>query len=159
MLAEQASRARASADLAELEVATIGYLPEIVFLGGHAPESELALRGSYDLRFLADRLAVFACQRTDALVQIPYRDVEVVDIGGPGLVKSGGGFVGGGFGVAGAVEGMAIAAVLNALTTQTRIKTVQGIQLTGANWWGGVSACRGAPPALDGRVPGLVRHR
>jgi hypothetical protein len=129
MLAEQASRARASVDLAGLEAATIGYLPEVVFLGGHA-ESELAVRGSYDLRFLADRLAVFPCQRTDALVQVPYRDVEVVDIGGPGLVKSGGGFVGGGFGIAGAVEGMTIAAVLNALTTQTKIKTVIRVQAT-----------------------------
>ena len=130
MLAEQASRALASADLAELEAATIGYLPQIVFLGGHAPEAELAVRGSYDLRFLADRLGVFPCQHTDALVQVPYRDVEVVDIGGPGLVKSGGGFVGGGFGVAGAVEGMAIAGVLNALTTQTKIKTVIRVQAT-----------------------------
>lgn len=130
MLAEQASQARAGADLAELEAATIGYLPQIVFLGGHAPEAELAARGSYDLRFLADSLGVFPCQHTDALVQIPYRDVEVVDIGGPGLVKSGGDFVGGGFGVAGAVEGMAIATVLNALTTQTKIKTVIRVQAT-----------------------------
>ena len=83
MLAEQASQARASADLTELEAATISYLPKIVFLGGHAPESEMTVRGNYDLRFLADRLAVFPCQRTNALVQVPYRDVEVVDIGGP----------------------------------------------------------------------------
>ena len=130
MLAEQASQARASADLTELEAATISYLPKIVFLGGHAPESEMTVRGNYDLRFLADRLAVFPCQRTNALVQVPYRDVEVVDIGGPGLIKSGGGFTGGGFGVAGAVEGMAIAAVLNALTTQTKIKTVIRVQAT-----------------------------
>ena len=130
LLAEQASRARASADLAELEAATIGYLRDLVFLGGHAPESEMAVRGSYDLRFLADHLAIFPCHRTNVLVQVPYRDVEVVDIGGPGLVKSGGRFVGGGFGVAGTVEGMAIAAVLNALTTQTKIKTVIRVQAT-----------------------------
>jgi hypothetical protein len=128
MFAEQASQARASAHLAELEAATIGYLPEIVFLGGYAPEAELTVRGSYDLRFLTDRLGVFPCQHTDALVQVPYRDVEGVDIGGPGLVKSGGGFVGGGFGVAGAVEGMAIAAVLNALTKQAKINTVIRVQ-------------------------------
>ncbi len=64
-------------------------------------------------------------------MQIPYRDVEVVDIGGPGLVKSGGGFTGGGHGVTGAMDGMAIAAVLNALTTQTKIKTVVRLQATG----------------------------
>jgi len=51
-----------------------------------------------------------------------------VDIGGPGLVRSGGGFVGGGFGATGAVEGMAIAAVLNAVTTKVLVKTVIRVQ-------------------------------
>ena len=63
-------------------------------------------------------------------MQVPYRDVEALDIGGPGLIKSGGGFVGGGFGVTGAAEGLAIAAVLNALTTRTKIKTVVRVQAT-----------------------------
>ena len=54
-----------------------------------------------------------------------------MEIGGPGLVRSGGGFTGGGFGLSGAVEGMAIAAVLNAMTTRTSIKTVVRIQGTG----------------------------
>ena len=47
-----------------------------------------------------------------------YDQVDAVDIGGPGLVRSGGGFEGGGFGLAGAAERMAIAAVLNAITSQ-----------------------------------------
>lgn len=54
-----------------------------------------------------------------------------MEIGGHGLVKRGGGFVGGGFGVPGAIEGMAIAAVLNGLTARTSIKTVVRIQGTG----------------------------
>jgi hypothetical protein len=128
MLADQASQTRANAGLAEFEAATIGYVPGLIFLGGHAPEAQLAIRHTYDLRFLADRVVVFPCQRVDALVQILYRDVEVVDIGGPGLVRSGGGFAGGGYGVTGAMEGMAIAAVLNALTTQTKIKTLVRLQ-------------------------------
>ena len=131
MLAEQASHARADAALAGLEAATIGCVPGLVFLGGYAPEAELAVRDYYDLRFLADRIAVFPYQRMDAVAQIPYRDIEAVDIGGPGLVRSGGGFSGGGFGVAGAVEGMAIATVLNVLTTQTAIKTIMRIQAAG----------------------------
>jgi hypothetical protein len=53
-----------------------------------------------------------------------YTAIEDVEIGGPGLVKSGGGFIGGGLGAAGALEGMAVAAVLNALTTKTKITTV-----------------------------------
>jgi len=52
------------------------------------------------------------------------------DVGGPGLVNSGG-FVGGGFGVTGAIEGMAIATVLNGLTARTSIKTIMRIQGTG----------------------------
>jgi len=53
------------------------------------------------------------------------------EIGGPGLVRSGGGFSGGGFGLGGAIEGMAIAAVLNAMTTRTSITTIMRIQGTG----------------------------
>ena len=128
MFAEQAAQAQARVDLAELEAATIGYVPGLVFLGGYAPGPALAVRGTYDLRFLTDRIAISPGQGAEAVVQVPYRDIEVVDIGGPGLVKSGGGFAGGGFGVSGAVEGIAIAAVLNTLTARTTIKTVIRIQ-------------------------------
>ena len=65
------------------------------------------------------------------LAEVPYSEVEAVEIGAPGLVKSGGGFIGGGFEAVGAVEGMAIAAVLNGLTTRTSIKTVVRVQGTG----------------------------
>jgi len=62
---------------------------------------------------------------------VPYSHIEDVEIGGPGLVKTGGGFIGGGLGVNGAIEGMALASVLNGLTTRTSIKTVLRIQGTG----------------------------
>jgi hypothetical protein len=39
-------------------------------------------------------------------------------------VKKGGGFFGGGFGVTGALEGMAVAALLNTLTTRSEIQTI-----------------------------------
>jgi hypothetical protein len=80
--------------------------------------------------FLEDRLVVSAHRQAKVLTEVPYSQVEDVEIGGPGLVKTGGRFVGGGFGVSGAVEGMAIAAVLNTLTTRTSIKTVMRIQGT-----------------------------
>jgi putative oligomerization/nucleic acid binding protein len=83
------------------------------------------------VRFLDDRLALFESFRRDVLTELLYGQVEDVEIGGPGLIKTGGGFVGGGFGVTGAVEGMGIVAVLNALTTRTSIKTVMRIQGTG----------------------------
>ena len=74
---------------------------------------------------------MFASPRAQVLAEVPYSQVEDVEIGGPGLVKSGGGFSGGGFGLGGAIEGMAIAVVLNALTTRTSVQTVVRIQATG----------------------------
>lgn len=52
-----------------------------------------------------------------------YFELVEFNITGPGSVSTGGGFIGGGFGVEGAIEGVAIAAVLNALTTKTKIHT------------------------------------
>jgi Short C-terminal domain len=54
---------------------------------------------------------------------IPYRDTSM-EVGGPGRIKSGGGFIGGGFGGTGALEGMAVASVLNSLSTKTRFETI-----------------------------------
>lgn len=99
----------------------------VVYLGGYVPESPIAAGERCDVRFAGDRLLVFASLRANVLAEIPYSQVEGVEIGGPGLVKSGGGFTGGGFGLGGAIEGMAIAAVLNAVTTRTSITTIMRI--------------------------------
>src|SRR5262249_16799941 len=58
---------------------------------------------------------------------IPYPEIVDFSITGPGTVTTGGGFIGGGFGVAGALEGMAVAAVLNALTSRTKVHTFIGL--------------------------------
>lgn len=55
---------------------------------------------------------------------IPLLEIDSIDVSGPGAVKSGGGFVGGGFGVEGAIEGIAIATVLNALTSKSSTHTL-----------------------------------
>lgn len=115
----------------ELDARTLVTLAEVAYLGGYLPEPAITPGEQYDVRFLDDRLAVFACRRADVLVEVPYGQVEYVEIGGPGLIRTGGGFVGGGFGVTGAIEGMAVAAVLNGLTTRTSIKTVVRVQGTG----------------------------
>ncbi len=78
---------RALAELAQLNAASVSYMPGVLFLGGYAPGAEFAVRTRYDLRFLDDRLAVLLPGRVDALVEVPYREIEMVDIGGPGLVK------------------------------------------------------------------------
>jgi len=57
------------------------------------------------------------------LISIPYIEIVEISLSGPGLVTTGGGFIGGGFGIAGALKGIAIATILNALTTRTKIHT------------------------------------
>jgi hypothetical protein len=63
---------------------------------------------------------------------VPYPEISAFEIGGPGARRSGGGFAGGGFGVAGAAEGMLIAAALNMMTTHTKIDTVICLQTSDA---------------------------
>jgi hypothetical protein len=119
-----------SREAAELEARALVSLRGVAYLGGYVPEAAITPGGLYDVLFLEDRLVAFAYRQVKVLVEVLYSQVEDVEIGGPGLVKTGGGFVGGGFGVSGAVEGIAIAAVLNAMTTRTSVKTVMRIQGT-----------------------------
>lgn len=130
-LAERSSEDRnlqRPSPLAELDARSFACLREVALLGGYAPDAEIAVGQRYDLRLLEDRLIVVPCRQPEVLGEVPYSDVEAVDIGGPGLAWSAGGFVGGGFRVKGAVEGIATAAVLNVLTTQASIKTVIRVQ-------------------------------
>jgi hypothetical protein len=118
-------------ELAELDSRSLACLRPVVLLGGYAPDTAAIVIGeSYDVRFLEDRLAIYPARYWEARTEVPYSEVEDVEIGGPGLVKSGGGFVGGGFGAVGALEGMAIASVLNTLTTRTSVTTIVRIQGT-----------------------------
>jgi predicted RNA-binding Zn-ribbon protein involved in translation (DUF1610 family) len=63
----------------------------------------------------------------NVIAQIPYAEARTLRIGGRGAVTttSGGGWIGGGFGVKGVVEGAMMAGALNALTTNksTTIET------------------------------------
>jgi Short C-terminal domain len=121
----------ASREVTELDARSLASLRDMAYLGGYVPGSAIFAGQRYDVRFLQDRLVVTACRRAKVLAGVPYAEIEDVEIGGSGLVKTGGGFTGGGFGARGAIEGMAIAAVLNGLTTRTSITTVVRIQGTG----------------------------
>jgi hypothetical protein len=57
-------------------------------------------------------------------VRVSYDDIREIELGGPGAMQSGGGFIGGGFGVGGIIGGIALAAALNKLTTRTAIQTL-----------------------------------
>jgi hypothetical protein len=133
-----AARLRASEvdsrKVSELDARALVSLREMAYLGGYVQGPAIAGQ-RYDVRFFEDRLVMFACRRAEVLAEVPYSQVEDVEIGGPGLVKRGGGFTGSAFtgsgqGVIGAAEGIAIAAVLNALTTRTSVKTIVRIQGT-----------------------------
>jgi hypothetical protein len=130
-LAERQRAADRLAAARELEAETLAAVLEAVFLGGYCPDAGLTARSSYDLRFLRDRLVVLSAERPAQQTALAYADVTSIEIGGPGLVTSGGGYIGGGLGPAGAAEGIAIAAVLNALTRRTRITNI--IQIQAAN--------------------------
>jgi hypothetical protein len=101
---------------------------DVAYLGGYVPGAAISAGQRYLVPFLEDRLLVVVSGGTEVLADVPYGKVEDVEIGGPGIVKAGGGFVGGGFGATGAIEGMAIGAVLNGLTSRTSIKTIVRIQ-------------------------------
>jgi Short C-terminal domain len=117
-------------EMSELDARPLATLHEVAYLGGYVPVTTISTGQRYDVSFLEDRLLIFAHRRAEILAVLPYSGIEDVEIGGPGLVSSGGGFFGGGFGVAGAIEGMAIASVLNGLSSRTSIKTIVRIQGT-----------------------------
>ena len=75
------------------------------------------------LTFDADEVAVQVSNLAIRPIRIPYVEIVSLNITGPGQVTSGGGFIGGGFGATGALEGMALSAMLNAATTKTSIDT------------------------------------
>lgn len=87
-------------------------------------------RSSCVLRFTPDHIAVLADTRNGVaeIASIDYSDVDFLDISGQGKVTTtkDAGIIGGGFGLKGAVEGMAIAGAINAMTrrTTTTIDTV-----------------------------------
>lgn len=63
------------------------------------------------------------CTSGQQIAKFSLVEVLDIEIAGPGTTVNGGGFVGGGFGVEGALQGMAIAGVLNALTTKKTTHT------------------------------------
>jgi hypothetical protein len=93
-----------------------------VFLGGHGVTLEQGR--AHHFAFRDSALVIADADSVETRYETSYERLRELELGGPGAVTSGGGFIGGGFGAEGAVEGMAVAAVLNAVTTRTQIRTV-----------------------------------
>lgn len=105
--------------------ATLGSIGNLALVAGFALEP-LVVGRNYSLYFTDEAILVAdaAAREVDSLA---HADLLALNVDGPGAVTKGGGFIGGGIGL-GAVEGMAIAGVLNALTTRTSVTTFVEIQ-------------------------------
>lgn len=62
-------------------------------------------------------------------LSVPWRDVTGLSVEGPGKTTHGPVFFGGGFGVRGALTGIAIASLLSALTRTTQVTTILHVEL------------------------------
>lgn len=96
-----------------------------VFLGG----ANLAVKTglTVDVLFGTEKVQIYrsmAQPQDTPLVELGYARSFSIELSGPGRFTTGGGFVGGGFGLMGAAEGMAIAGLLNSLTTRTQVQSV-----------------------------------
>jgi hypothetical protein len=78
---------RAVAALGALEAESLRCLRSVTFNGG-AGEAQLTRGQTYDLRFLADRLMVCLPRSAAVVVEVPYRDVETVEVSGSSPGKS-----------------------------------------------------------------------
>lgn len=110
------------------------------------------------LYFLTSSLLLQDHRGERTFAQMTYASIVNLVVDGPGTVTTGGGFVGGGFGVKGAVEGMLMATVLNKLTTQTTVTSF--IEIQDSKTHVVLSSDREAPDALALRLrPVFARIR
>jgi hypothetical protein len=121
---------KAELDRMALSAATDCYLSPAVVIGGYGhfgtfgnDGEELCLGDSVSVRFTEEEMRIRLDEHPDQpVVAMPFSEVRSLEISG-GVTRSGGGVIGGGFGIEGALQGMAIASVLNALTTSTNVST------------------------------------
>jgi hypothetical protein len=93
---------------------------EVIVLGGAGWESE---KGNKFLLSLDDKYVYMSDLQklTDTMIDIDH--LIEMEISGPGKVSSDAGVMGGGFGAEGALKGIAIATVINILTSHSSTKT------------------------------------
>jgi len=100
-------------------------LERCIFLGGAA--LPIRVGALYDIVSRTDHIEIWLTPALAADKPVMTHSIDPslsVDILGPGAVSRGGGFSGGGFGAEAAIEGMAVASVLNSMTTRTSIETI-----------------------------------
>ena len=85
-LARRAARDSAVAAVAALDQQSLCHLRRVTFKGGSGGEP-LVKDHAYELRFLGDRATAGAPRQVEAALEIPYRDIEAVEVSGPGDVS------------------------------------------------------------------------
>lgn len=86
-LAALAARAEAAAEAAARKGSTVASIAGAAYLGGYGAALGLIEGQPYDVRFLDDRIAVHQPGTAARLQEISYREVEDLEIGGPGIVS------------------------------------------------------------------------
>lgn len=100
--------------------------------GGAGPFGELRVGDEVVLSFRGSAVTVEAAKRRGHGTRIPYDALVELQIAGPGVETSGGGFIGGGFGLEGAATGILAASLLNAMTTRSSVTSIVGLLAPGA---------------------------
>lgn len=85
-LADQAARKDLAAALDALDNESLSHQRRVTFKGGSG-DVPVAKDQAYDLWFFGDRNTVSLPRQLDAVLTIPYRDVEAVEVSGPGKVS------------------------------------------------------------------------
>jgi hypothetical protein len=88
-LARREGRSRAAAALKELDAGSLCLLRPAVFNGGSG-EIPLSKGQPYDLRFLRDRVTVCPPRTPRVIFEMPYRELETVDVSGSNPAMSSG---------------------------------------------------------------------
>jgi len=116
-LAEKEARTRAVAALAALDAESVRCFRRVTYEGGSGG-LPLAQGHAYDVRFLRDRIIVCPPDSVAAVVEVPFRDVETLEVDGPGQVSMSTGGVLAlilGLGLVGAVLGLVLFGLLGLL--------------------------------------------
>jgi hypothetical protein len=82
-LSAREGRVQDSEARAALDAESLCSLRWVTFSGGSG-EARLAKGKGYDVRFLGDRLMVCPPGQTDPIIEVPYTDVETVEVSGSG---------------------------------------------------------------------------
>jgi len=90
---------------------------EGVFIGG----AGVPLTRNEEVTIRADDAGFTISQGERGIWQKSYEGLTGLQASGEGVFQSGGGWVGGGFGISGALKGAAFASIMNSLTTRTHI--------------------------------------